>query len=243
MLHTVVPFNAPNEPGSMAVRSAAKEGEFTACPTAADDIALMAFTSGTTGKPKAAVHTHRDVLAACECWPRHVLRATPDDIVIGSPPLAFTFGLGGLLVFPMWAGSSVYFPEGPYTPEGMVKTIHEVDLAGPAATPSLAYAARDYEASIADAQGQANRIIEDAKATAESLRADILAKAEAEAAQIVERAHGEVAAERDRVLQELRTQVGTMSVELAARIVEKELDDSAHEHLVDEYIQRLSSGN
>ena len=69
------------------------------CPTSADDIALLAFTSGTTGSPKAAVHTHRDVIAACETWPRHVLRATPDDVVMGSPPLAFTFGLGGLAVF------------------------------------------------------------------------------------------------------------------------------------------------
>lgn len=126
VLQTVVPFNAPTEPGSLAVRSATKESGFAPCPTAGDDIALMAFTSGTTGKPKAAVHTHRDVLAACEAWPRHVLRATPDDIVIGSPPLAFTFGLGGLLVFPMWAGASVYFPDAPYTPESMVKTINEV---------------------------------------------------------------------------------------------------------------------
>ena len=126
VLRTVVAFNAPDEPGSLAVRSAQKNGDFTACPTAADDIAMMAFTSGTTGKPKAAVHSHRDVLAACEAWPRHVLKATPDDIVVGSPPLAFTFGLGGLLVFPMWAGASVYFPEGPYTPETLVRTIHEV---------------------------------------------------------------------------------------------------------------------
>ncbi|HUR89717.1 MAG TPA: AMP-binding protein [Ramlibacter sp.] len=126
VLATVIPFNAPAEPGSIAVRSAQKDGNFAACPTSADDIAMMAFTSGTTGKPKAAVHTHRDILAACEAWPRHVLRATPDDIVVGSPPLAFTFGLGGLLVFPMWAGSSVYFPDAPYTPESMVKTINEV---------------------------------------------------------------------------------------------------------------------
>lgn len=98
----------------------------TPCPTAGTDIALLAFTSGTTGTPKAAVHTHRDVLAACETWPRHVLRATPDDIVMGSPPLAFTFGLGGLLVFPMWAGASVYFPAIPYTPEAMVKLIVQV---------------------------------------------------------------------------------------------------------------------
>jgi 2-aminobenzoate-CoA ligase len=97
-----------------------KSGTVCACPTAADDIALMAFTSGTTGKPKAAIHFHRDVLAACECWPRHVLRATPDDIVMGSPPLAFTFGLGGMLMFPMWAGASVYFPGHCLHPEAMV---------------------------------------------------------------------------------------------------------------------------
>ena len=86
----------------------------------------MAFTSGTTGKPKAAVHTHRDVLAACEAWPRHVLRATPEDIVVGSPPLAFTFGLGGLLIFPMWAGASVYFPRRRTRPRSLVRTIHEI---------------------------------------------------------------------------------------------------------------------
>lgn len=126
VLREVVAFNAANEPGSLAVRAARKDGGFEACPTAADDIALLAFTSGTTGKPKAAVHTHRDVLAACEAWPRHVLRATPDDIVVGTPPLAFTFGLGGLLIFPMWAGASVFFPDGPYTPEVLVRTIHEV---------------------------------------------------------------------------------------------------------------------
>jgi 2-aminobenzoate-CoA ligase len=126
VLATVIAFNAPTEPGSLAVRSAQKEGGVAACPTSADDIAMMAFTSGTTGKPKAAVHTHRDILAACEAWPRHVLRATPEDIVVGSPPLAFTFGLGGLLVFPMWAGASVYFPDAPYTPESMVRTINEI---------------------------------------------------------------------------------------------------------------------
>ncbi|MFM7342447.1 MAG: AMP-binding protein, partial [Betaproteobacteria bacterium] len=80
-------------------------------------------TSGTTGSPKAAVHSHRDILAACEAWPRHVLRAQPEDIVVGSPPLAFTFGLGGLLIFPMWAGASVYYPDKPYTPQTMLETI------------------------------------------------------------------------------------------------------------------------
>ena len=126
VLRTVVPFNAASSDGSLEERASRKPGGLAACATAADDIALMAFTSGTTGKPKAAVHSHRDVLAACEAWPRHVLQATPDDIVVGSPPLAFTFGLGGLLVFPMWAGASVYFGDGPYTPEALVRTIHDV---------------------------------------------------------------------------------------------------------------------
>jgi len=126
-LQVIVPFNLMNEPGSLAVLSAQKDGNFKACMTAADDIATMAFTSGTTGKPKAAVHTHRDVLAACESWPRHVLQAQPDDIVMGSPPLAFTFGLGGMLLFPMWAGASVYFSSIPYTPEAMVQLIRQVN--------------------------------------------------------------------------------------------------------------------
>ena len=124
-LRTIVPFNLMNEPGSLAVLSSQKDGNFKPCLTSADDVALMAFTSGTTGKPKAVVHTHRDVLAACQAWPRHILQATSDDIVMGSPPLAFTFGLGGLLLFPFAAGASVYFPSIPYTPEAMVKLINQ----------------------------------------------------------------------------------------------------------------------
>lgn len=139
VLKTVVAFNldqplgavpgasvdAFNTPDSLEALAAAKDGNFSPCPTAASDIALLAFTSGTTGKPKAAVHTHRDLMAACETWPRHVLRATPDDIVMGSPPLAFTFGLGGMLVFPMWAGASVYFPGIAYTPQAMANLIFD----------------------------------------------------------------------------------------------------------------------
>jgi 2-aminobenzoate-CoA ligase len=125
VLQTIVPFNLMIEPGSLAMLAAAKDGNFEACRTSADDIAMMAFTSGTTGKPKAAVHSHRDVMAACNAWPRHVLKAGPDDIVMGSPPLAFTFGLGGLLLFPMWAGASVYYPDIAYTPEAMVQLINE----------------------------------------------------------------------------------------------------------------------
>ena len=124
-LKTIVPFNLMSDAGSMAALTSHKDGDFKPCLTSADDVALMAFTSGTTGTPKAVVHTHRDVLAACQAWPRYVLEATPDDIVMGSPPLAFTFGLGGLLLFPFAAGASVYFPSIPYTPEGMVKLINQ----------------------------------------------------------------------------------------------------------------------
>jgi 2-aminobenzoate-CoA ligase len=123
----LVVFNTADAPaGSLEALAASQSTAATPCATAASDIALLAFTSGTTGSPKAAVHSHGDVLAACETWPRHVLLATPDDIVVGSPPLAFTFGLGGLLIFPMWAGASVYFPSIPYTPEAMVKLIAQV---------------------------------------------------------------------------------------------------------------------
>jgi len=84
---------------------------FVAVDTAADDTCLLAFTSGTTGVPKATMHFHRDVMAACVCFPQHVLRAEPDDVFIGSPPLAFTFGLGGLTLFPMSIGASTVLLE------------------------------------------------------------------------------------------------------------------------------------
>ncbi|HRN75936.1 AMP-binding protein [Ottowia sp.] len=124
-VRNVLAFNQPDDAGSLEARAAAQPDRFDACPTAADDIALLAFTSGTTGEPKVVVHSHRDVLAACQAWPRHVLRATELDVVTGSPPLAFTFGLGGLLLFPMGAGASIYFADVPYTPEVMVRLMRE----------------------------------------------------------------------------------------------------------------------
>ena len=125
MLRHILRFNAPGDAHDLGTLVAHQPPTFTACPTSADDIALLAFTSGTTGAAKAVVHTHRDVLAACEAWPRHVLRPVPDDIVTGSPPLAFTFGLGGLLLFPMWAGASIYYPDANYNPETMVRQMRE----------------------------------------------------------------------------------------------------------------------
>ncbi|GGZ25366.1 AMP-binding protein [Streptomyces poonensis] len=79
---------------------------YEALDTAADDIALIAFTSGTTGRPKGCVHFHRDVLAIADTFSEHVLKPRADDVFTGSPPLGFTFGLGGLVVFPMRAGAS-----------------------------------------------------------------------------------------------------------------------------------------
>jgi 2-aminobenzoate-CoA ligase len=84
---------------------------FANAATAADETCLIAFTSGTTGVPKGTMHFHRDVIAACRCWPPHVLKAGPDDVFIGSPPLAFTFGLGGLLLFPLAIGASTVLLE------------------------------------------------------------------------------------------------------------------------------------
>ena len=85
--------------------------DFRNVDTAADDTCLFGFTSGTTGVPKATMHFHRDVMAVCACWPPHMLRPTADDVFIGSPPLAFTFGLGGLLLFPMSVGASTVLLE------------------------------------------------------------------------------------------------------------------------------------
>ncbi|MFO1338687.1 MAG: AMP-binding protein [Burkholderiaceae bacterium] len=106
-----VAFFHEGGPDGLEARADARPAAFDAVATAADDVCLMAFTSGTTGTPKATMHFHRDVMAACACWPAHVLRPTRDDVFIGSPPLAFTFGLGGLLLFPMAAGACTVLVE------------------------------------------------------------------------------------------------------------------------------------
>jgi len=95
---------------------------FTACDTASDDVCLIAFTSGTTGEPKGTMHFHRDLLSTCDTYGRYVLRAAADDVFIGSPPLAFTFGLGGALLFPLRVGAaSILLERGP--PEELLAAI------------------------------------------------------------------------------------------------------------------------
>jgi 2-aminobenzoate-CoA ligase len=88
-----------------------RSGPFTAVPTSADDVALIAFTSGTTGRPKGCMHFHRDVLAIADTFCAQVLKPSAEDLFAGSPPLGFTFGLGGLVVFPMRAGAAALLLE------------------------------------------------------------------------------------------------------------------------------------
>ena len=98
-------------PGNLNELASRKPGTFAAVKTAADDVALIAFTSGTTGKPKAAMHFHRDVLAVADTFSAHVLKPTADDVFTGTPPLAFTFGLGAMLIFPIRACASTLLIE------------------------------------------------------------------------------------------------------------------------------------
>ncbi|NYT67471.1 AMP-binding protein [Pusillimonas noertemannii] len=111
-------------PDSLDSIAKGKPAEFTPCDTAIDDVCLIAFTSGTTGKPKGCMHFHRDVLAMCDTFSKHVLRMTPDEVVCGTPPLAFTFGLGGLLCFPLRvAGSTVLCEK--LTPDMLLATVQD----------------------------------------------------------------------------------------------------------------------
>jgi 2-aminobenzoate-CoA ligase len=95
---------------------------FAACNTANDDVCLIGFTSGTTGEPKGTMHFHRDILATCDSYGRHVLRANDTDRFIGSPPLAFTFGLGGLVLFPLRFGAATILLE-KAPPDELLKAI------------------------------------------------------------------------------------------------------------------------
>ena len=94
----------------------------TAVPTGRDDVALLGFTSGTTGEPKATMHFHRDLLIIADGYAKEVLGVTPDDVFVGSPPLAFTFGLGGLAIFPLRFGAAATLLENA-SPPNMVEII------------------------------------------------------------------------------------------------------------------------
>ncbi|MBV8066590.1 MAG: AMP-binding protein [Candidatus Eremiobacteraeota bacterium] len=104
-------YFGPDGGGSLERAMASKSDNFAAIATAAEDVALIAFTSGTTGTPKAAMHYHRDLLAICDTYGARVLQPYSGDLFCGSPPLGFTFGLGGLLLFPLAAGAATLLLE------------------------------------------------------------------------------------------------------------------------------------
>ena len=126
-LMRVVLFNGPpsartaHEP-SLETLCAKRPASFANVATSRNDVCLLAFTSGTTGEPKATMHFHRDVMAMCDTFCRHVLRPEPDDLFIGTPPLAFTFGLGGMLCFPLSVGAATFLVERA-TPETLLALI------------------------------------------------------------------------------------------------------------------------
>jgi 2-aminobenzoate-CoA ligase len=98
-------------PGDLTARCAAKDGTFTPVATAADDVAMLASTSGTTGQPKVAMHFHGDVLATADTFSAYLIKPNRDDVFTGTPPLGFTYGLGGLLLFPLRVGASTLLIE------------------------------------------------------------------------------------------------------------------------------------
>ncbi|MER5731958.1 AMP-binding protein [Streptomyces sp. NPDC002138] len=107
----ITPYGGTDPDDLLRLAERSPATPYRAVDTSADDVALIAFTSGTTGRPKGCMHFHRDVLAVADTFSRQVLRPRPDDVFTGSPPLGFTFGLGGLVVFPLRAGASALLLE------------------------------------------------------------------------------------------------------------------------------------
>lgn len=124
-LHTVVGFDGTaNHDAELDRIALRKSVRFTPHPTGRDDVALLGFTSGTTGAPKATMHFHRDLLIIADGYAREVLAVNPDDVFVGSPPLAFTFGLGGLAIFPLRFGAAAALLE-QASPPNMIDIITE----------------------------------------------------------------------------------------------------------------------
>jgi 2-aminobenzoate-CoA ligase len=99
--------------GDLEETMARQPSTFANVETQRDDVCLFAFTSGTTGDPKATMHFHRDVLIMADVVGRHLLETAPGDIYVGSPPFGFTFGLGALVVFPLRFRASTVLVEQP----------------------------------------------------------------------------------------------------------------------------------
>ncbi|MDA1286255.1 MAG: AMP-binding protein [Proteobacteria bacterium] len=124
-LKTIVSFDGTaNHDAELDRMALSKSVKFQAVRTGRDDVALLGFTSGTTGKPKATMHFHRDMLIIADGYASEVLGVTPDDVFVGSPPLAFTFGLGGLAVFPLRFGATATLLE-TASPPNMIEIIEK----------------------------------------------------------------------------------------------------------------------
>ncbi len=124
-LKTVVGFDGTaNHDAELDRVALRKSVRFAPPPVGRDDVALLGFTSGTTGEPKATMHFHRDLLIIADGYAREVLGVTPEDIFVGSPPLAFTFGLGGLAIFPLRFGAAAALLE-QASPPNMISIIEE----------------------------------------------------------------------------------------------------------------------
>lgn len=122
-LKTVACFDGTSNHNSELDRLALqKPVKFECVKTSQDDVALLGFTSGSTGQPKATMHFHRDLLIIADAYAKEVLQVTPDDVFVGSPPLAFTFGLGGLAIFPLRFGATAVLLEDP-SPVNLVDMI------------------------------------------------------------------------------------------------------------------------
>lgn len=119
-LRRAVAYGAPD--AELERLAALKPVPFEAVATAQDDVCLIAFTSGTTGEPKATMHFHRDVMAMCDTFAAHMLQPTEDAVFSGTPPIAFTFGLGAVLVFPLYFHATIALPE-QGTPAGLAETV------------------------------------------------------------------------------------------------------------------------
>ena len=121
-LERVCQFSGTGGEAELEALLAAGSPTFEAVATAAEDVAVILFTSGTTGEPKGAMHSHAAVLAITECFPKVVLRPGPEDVFVGSPPLAFAYGFGGLVAFPLRYGASAVLLDAP-GPEALLEAI------------------------------------------------------------------------------------------------------------------------
>jgi 2-aminobenzoate-CoA ligase len=122
-----VAYFGDDDTDSLEQRASRKPPSFTNVNTAGDDVALIAFTSGTSGIPKGTMHFHRDLLVVCECFSKHVVQQRADDIVAGTPPLAFTYGFSGLFLFPARQSATTVLIE-QYTPDSLLETVQRLGV-------------------------------------------------------------------------------------------------------------------